>query len=65
MSKKKIKQYIAGKCDVCKHEHMTTDGGWIINAERKLFCHDNCFDLYLRTKKIERLTKRREHADSR
>ena len=47
MAKKKIKEFHVGHCNVCNKEHKTTNCGWIINAEHKLFCHGFCFDLYV------------------
>jgi hypothetical protein len=57
MAKKKIKEFHVGNCNVCNKEHKTTNGGWIINAEKKLFCHNYCFDLYLHNNKIGRLAE--------
>ena len=35
---------------MCERELLSNDGGWIINAEKKYFCHDgkdgSCFDQY-------------------
>jgi len=43
----KSKEFLAGNCRICNQEHRSTNGGWIINMEKKLFCYDTCFDLYL------------------
>lgn len=56
MAKKKIRQLIAGRCGTCDKEYLNTDGGWIINAEHKLFCHGFCFNLYVHNATIGRLT---------
>jgi hypothetical protein len=56
MAKKKIKEFHVGNCNVCNKEHKTTNGGWIINAEHKLFCHGFCFDLYVDNATIGKLT---------
>tara|TARA_R110001583_G_scaffold23574_3_gene86952 strand:+ start:250 stop:435 length:186 start_codon:yes stop_codon:yes gene_type:complete len=58
MRKKKIREFIVGRCGICNQEHRTTNGGWIINAEHKLFCHKTCFDIYLNNNQLE---KRRTH----
>jgi hypothetical protein len=66
--KKKVREFIAGRCGICNHEYMASDGGWIVNAEHKLFCHHYCFDLYLHNNKIGRLTqtkRRYSYANSR
>ena len=43
----------AGWCNVCKKEMLSNAGGWIVNAEKKHFCHDgkdgSCFDKYIKT----------------
>ena len=58
-NKTKYREFICGYCDWCKKELLNTMGGWIINAEKKHFCHDgrdgSCFDKYC-------LTKRRHNA---
>ena len=42
---------ICGWCNVCQKELLSNEGGWIINAEKKHFCHDgrdgSCFDKYV------------------
>jgi|TARA_X000001388_G_C2165115_1_gene97677 hypothetical protein len=44
---------LCGRCFVCKKELYSNEGGWIINAEKKFFCHKHlekeisCFDKYL------------------
>ena len=39
---------ICGKCEVCNKELTSDMGGWIVNAEKKRFCHNGidelCFD---------------------
>ena len=45
---------ICGWCNVCQKEMLSNEGGWIINAEHKYFCHSlekSCFDEYLAIKK--------------
>jgi len=37
---------------MCKRQLLSNEGGWIINAEKKRFCHHynnglSCFDKYL------------------
>ena len=45
-----------GDCFVCKKIYYANDGGWIINAEKKVFCEqhkegiESCFDKYLKSK---------------
>ena len=42
---------ICGWCNVCQKELLSNEGGWIVNAEKKHFCHDgrdgSCFDKYV------------------
>ena len=46
----------AGWCNVCKKEMLSDAGGWIVNAEKKHFCHDgkngSCFDKYIKEKQL-------------
>jgi len=39
---------------VCQKEMLSDAGGWIVNAEKKHFCHDgkdgSCFDKYIKEK---------------
>ena len=56
MRKKKTKEFIVGTCGICNKEHRTPNGRWIINAEKKLFCHGFCFNLYVDNATIGRLT---------
>ena len=55
----KSKLYMkCGECHICKKEHYSEIGGWIINAEKKLFCEthtegkESCFDEYIKRKTI-------------
>ena len=45
----------AGWCNVCKKEMLSDSGGWIVNAEKKRFCHNGidelCFDKYINNRK--------------
>ena len=54
-NKAKNKTFICGYCDWCKKELLSDEGGWIINLERKYFCHNGkdelCFDKYINYKK--------------
>ena len=49
-SKKKNAVFFCGRCESCNKELTSDMGGWIINAEKKYFCHDgrdgSCFDKY-------------------
>ena len=53
--KNKKQVYNCGQCDWCNKELTSDMGGWIINAEKKHFCHDGvnklCFDHYLDSRK--------------
>ena len=53
-NKTKYREFICGYCDWCKKELLNTMGGWIINGEKKYFCHDgrdgSCFDNYCNNK---------------
>jgi len=46
---------ICGKCEVCNKELTSIMGGWIVNAEKKRFCHNGidelCFDKYINNRK--------------
>ena len=46
-----------GWCNVCKKELLSNDGGWIVTAEKKHFCHDgkdgSCFDNYCEEQKLK------------
>lgn len=67
-TKKKVREFIAGNCNICNHFYMANDGGWIVNAENKIFCHNYCFDLYIHNATIGRLTnapRRYSYAKSR
>ena len=41
---------VCGYCLMCKRQLLSNEGGWIINAEKKYFCHEgrdgSCFDQY-------------------
>jgi len=41
---------VCGYCLMCKRQLLSNEGGWIINAEKKYFCHEgrdgSCFDKY-------------------
>ncbi len=54
-NKAKNKTFVCGYCDWCKKELLSDEGGWIINLERKYFCHNGkdelCFDKYINHKK--------------
>jgi len=48
--KPKHQSLICGYCETCNTELMSDEGGWIITAEKKYFCHEgkdgSCFDNY-------------------
>ena len=54
-NKNRHREFVCGYCDWCKKELLNTMGGWIINAEKKHFCHDgregSCFYKYSNIKK--------------
>jgi len=56
--KKQDKVFICGWCNTCKKELLNNEGGWIINGEKKHFCHDgrdgSCFDKYCNDKEKEK-----------
>jgi hypothetical protein len=50
MAIKKVILKSCGKCHWCGKEHMSNEGGWIINAEKLNFCHsldNSCWDQYI------------------
>jgi hypothetical protein len=62
----KRRVYICGHCVECNKELLNIDGGWIINAEHKHFCHDgkdgSCFDNYVRRKNVSFKNENKEKA---
>ena len=46
----KTQSLICGYCETCNRGLMSDEGGWIITAEKKYFCHKgkdgSCFDNY-------------------
>ena len=49
MAKKKVILKSCGFCHICGKEHMSNEGGWVINAERLNFCHSlehSCYEIY-------------------
>ena len=64
-SRKNI-EFICGYCTMCKRELLNTMGGWIINAEKKYFCHhyngtESCFDKYINKENNYARTLRKEN----
>ena len=55
-NRSKRRVFICGYCVECNKELLNIDGGWIINAEHKHFCHHgkdgSCFDNYLMRKNV-------------
>ena len=49
--KPKNKVLFCGYCEVCNKQLYSDTPGWIVNAEKKSFCHNGidelCFDTYL------------------
>jgi len=64
-SRKNI-EFVCGYCHSCNKELLNTMGGWIINGEKKYFCHDgrdgSCFDNYCNNKGVENAGKKNEEA---
>ncbi len=60
--KKKEVVRLCGICEECSKELLSNEGGWIITASKKYFCHDgrdgSCFDNY-----CERKLKEKQYAD--
>ena len=49
MAKTKTILKSCGFCHWCGKEHMSNEGGWVINAEKLNFCYDgdgSCYDQY-------------------
>jgi hypothetical protein len=49
MAKRKEILKSCGFCHWCGKEHMSNEGGWVINAEKLNFCYDgdgSCYDQY-------------------
>lgn len=49
MAKRKVIIKSCGNCHICGKEHMSNEGGWVINAEKLNFCHSldhSCYDIY-------------------
>ena len=46
---------ICGYCEVCGKQLMSDKGNWIVNAEKKKFCHNSkdelCFNQYINNRK--------------
>ena len=55
---------LCGVCEECNKELLSNEGGWIINGDKKYFCHDgkdgSCFDNY-----CERKLKEKQNANGR
>ena len=49
-NKSKDRVRLLWNCEDCNKELLSNEGGWIINASKKYFCHDgrdgSCFDNY-------------------
>ena len=56
MAKKKVILKSCGFCHICGKEHMSNEGGWVINAEKLNFCHSlehSCYDIYFNNVRAE------------
>ena len=57
-NKTKDRIFVCGYCNMCEKELLNNEGGWIINGEKKHFCHDgrdgSCFDNYCQRKLKEK-----------
>jgi len=62
MGKRKEILKSCGNCHICGKEHMSNEGGWVINAEKLNFCHSldySCYEIYfnnVRTAEKQRLS---------
>jgi len=57
---------VCGYCLMCKRQLLSNEGGWIINAEKKYFCHhynrgESCFDKYCK-QGVNNVRKKNEEA---
>lgn len=56
---------VCGYCLMCKRQLLSNEGGWIINAEKKYFCHEgrdgSCFDKYCK-RGVDNVRKENEEA---
>ena len=58
---------VCGYCLMCKRQLLSNEGGWIINAEKKLFCEhygentQSCFDKYINIGANNARTLRKEN----
>ena len=60
---------VCGYCLMCKRQLLSNEGGWIINAEKKYFCHyyngtESCFDKYINKEKHYAGTLRKENEEA-
>ena len=67
-NKSKVRVFICGYCNYCNKELLNNEGGWIINGEKKHYCHDgrdgSCFDKYIKEKQYAgSLWKKNEEAN--
>ena len=67
-NKSKVRVFICGYCNYCNKELLNNEGGWIINGEKKHYCHDgrdgSCFDKYIKEKQYAgSLRKKNEEAN--
>ena len=57
-NKTKDRIFVCGYCNMCEKELLNNEGGWIITASKKYFCHDgrdgSCFDNYCERKLKEK-----------
>ena len=60
---------VCGYCLMCKRQLLSNEGGWIINAEKKYFCHhyngtESCFDKYVNKEKHYARSLRKENEEA-
>ena len=60
---------VCGYCLMCKRQLLSNEGEWIINAERKYFCHhyngtESCFDKYINKEKDYARTLRKKNEEA-
>ena len=67
-NKSKDRVFICGYCNYCHKELLNNEGGWIINAEKKYFCHEgregSCFDNYCENKLKEKYNETRKNEEA-
>ena len=60
---------VCGYCLMCKRQLLSNEGGWIINAEKKYFCHhyngtESCFYKYINKENNYARTLRKKNEEA-